>query len=794
MPVCSDFMRFGKQYRSSLLILGLVACLSSNRPELRVAAAQSGGVSLRVDVELITVEVMVKDKKGQPVRNLTRENFQLFEDGKRQDIVTFAEVSDETKPELPTSLADVDDSGLNRGKMVLILFDDSHISSVHLQTARDSAEKYVKERMRPQDFFAVASFGMSLKLLQNFTHDAAKVVEAIRQPAVSFATPSRSSSGFPQQGLPGARGGGAGIPGRTVIAGEETAYRVVSWFRALNSLSASAGPVKGRKVVLVYSEDFYAGAGSQTEYLSTIDSARRANVAFYTVDVKGLDANPIGGTSELREQPSKGLPEGCSCCAASPSLTSVLASLTGAPASAGLDSQRFLLSSMFQQTGGGQGTGGQGSGRTTPGGSGSGAPPPGGSGSRGGPAPGTSPSTPGTNTGSGNVRGGRTGDTSQPDFPQFSQQRMDNMLRSIASDTGGAAIFNTSDFNNRLNEITRELDNYYVLGFQSNNPKRDGKFRKLEVRTDVKGIEVRHREGYLDPRPLDVLAGSRSEKSIMSAIASPAGATQLPVTFRALYFYDSPGLARIPVSAKIRAASLEMKKKGGQLAGDINVMGVAYAEDGSVSARFSETMHLVVDKEKEADFRKQNIAYRNHFRLRPGKYRLKLAIADEKGKIGSAEQSLAVPPLTQGDLAASSLVLAEKVTRLPALIQDLQMKLLDDSDPLMFNGMQVMPSVENEFSGDEPVGAVFKIYNLSGAAGKRNLVAQIQLTNEKGDSQTLPPIPLDDHLYLTGKTEGLVGIRLPLSKVTPGKYRLLISASEGASSRALSLQTDVLFK
>jgi hypothetical protein len=61
------------------------------------------------------------------------------------------------------------------------------------------------------------------------------------------------------------------------------------------------------------------------------------------------------------------------------------------------------------------------------------------------------------------------------------------------------AIYNTSDFNQQLDAIDQELSNYYVLGFQSNNPKRDGKFRKLEIKADVKGASVKHRNGYFNP-------------------------------------------------------------------------------------------------------------------------------------------------------------------------------------------------------------------------------------------------------------------------------------------------------
>jgi hypothetical protein len=368
---------------------------------------------------------------------------------------------------------------------------------------------------------------------------------------------------------------------------------------------------------------------------------------------------------------------------------------------------------------------------------------------------------------------------------------MENMLRSLASETGGVPIFNTSDFNSRLNTLTQGLNNYYVLGFQSNNPRRDGKLRRLEVKTEMKGVDLRHRDSYVDPRPLDVLAGSKGERSLMTAIASPSIGVQLPFAFRAVYFYEAPGLARVPVVARFPLDTVALKSKSGQFVGNVNVMGVAYGEDGGVSARFSETVQLMTDKDKEAAYRKQNYYYRNYFKLRPGKYQLKLAISDEKGKVGSAEQSMVVPPLGQNELAGSTLIVAQNLYRLPSLIQDLQSKLLEENDPLVFQGFQVIPSVENVWPAKKPVNLIFKAYNLSANVEQRKLVAQVQVTNEKGESQSLPPIPLDDHLYPTGNTEGVIAISLPFNENVRGKFRVAVTTSEGVSNRSFSLQTDL---
>jgi len=246
-------------------------------------------------------------------------------------------------------------------------------------------------------------------------------------------------------------------------------------------------------------------------------------------------------------------------------------------------------------------------------------------------------------------------------------------LRSLATESGGYSIYNTNNFDGELDDFDRQISNYYVLGFQSNNPKHDGAFRKLEIKTKVKGVTLKHKPGYQDRRPIDVLASSKQEKTLLTALATPSIATQLPVAFRPAYFFDSPQAVRVFLAAKIKTEKIALRKKGGQIGTDLNIMGVAYAEDGSVAARFSETLPISFEKEKEAEFRKADLPYRNYFKVRPGKYRLKLAASDESNNLGAMEQSLEIPVLPEQGFAVSSLVLADQLSELPDLIKNLQL-------------------------------------------------------------------------------------------------------------------------
>jgi hypothetical protein len=69
----------------------------------------------------------------------------------------------------------------------------------------------------------------------------------------------------------------------------------------------------------------------------------------------------------------------------------------------------------------------------------------------------------------------------------------------VSENTGGTAVVNTTDFDDGLDRIFEENGSYYLLGYQSTNQERDGKFRRLDVHVARPGATVRARRGYYGP-------------------------------------------------------------------------------------------------------------------------------------------------------------------------------------------------------------------------------------------------------------------------------------------------------
>ncbi len=124
---------------------------------------------LRIDTDLVSVDVSVTDGEGRPVRNLTKLDFKLFADGQEQPLAFF-QVERRTGPARPLAIVfAVDISGSMTTDEML-----------RLRTALRSFSSNVADQ---QAVYAVMAFGMNVKTLQRFTTEASKLDRALERVA-----------------------------------------------------------------------------------------------------------------------------------------------------------------------------------------------------------------------------------------------------------------------------------------------------------------------------------------------------------------------------------------------------------------------------------------------------------------------------------------------------------------------------------------------------------------------------------------------------------------------------------
>ena len=128
------------------------------------------------EVTLVLLPVFVADGKGRAMRGLSAEDFELYEDGKRAEVVSFRYVdttSDEDQETIRQASA--------ARRRFLLLFDKSFTELGGLNRAQRAAAVFVRTALAPSDLAAVATFDVDkgLRIVANFTEDRALLSHAV---------------------------------------------------------------------------------------------------------------------------------------------------------------------------------------------------------------------------------------------------------------------------------------------------------------------------------------------------------------------------------------------------------------------------------------------------------------------------------------------------------------------------------------------------------------------------------------------------------------------------------------
>jgi VWFA-related protein len=228
---------------------------------------------LSVEVKVVTVYATVRDKHGEIVSNLGKDDFALQEDGRAQAIQYFSHESD-----LPLTLG--------------LLVDTSQSQRSVLGEERDASYSFLDHLLREdKDNAFVIHYDKEVELLQDLTNSHKKLEAALRmldEPILQRGSGSSGSSGGDDGGGGNPRGGGRGGAGRAGGAIDALLYDGV--YLASNELMAKQ---HGRKALIVLSDGVDRGSKESLE--SAIESAKRSDTIVYSILFTGEEQRPFGG-------------------------------------------------------------------------------------------------------------------------------------------------------------------------------------------------------------------------------------------------------------------------------------------------------------------------------------------------------------------------------------------------------------------------------------------------------------------------------------------------------------------
>src|SRR5258708_18980232 len=264
-------------------------------PAAAAPAEQQPGVIIRKESRLVLVEAGVTDKKGNYVRDLAQKDFKVYEDNKEQPVASFSSGTD----------AAIQAKGSAQKHYLILFFDNSSMAAPDQIQARGAAAKFVQANAGPDRMMAVVDFGGKLRIVQNFTANPdalTAAVKGVKYSSVDSNAADASSSLGPVT---------VASTGLSSLNNAEADFGARTMLLSVRSLAKNLRTVPGRKMLVLFSAGFAVTAENESELTATIDACNKANVAIYSLDVRGLKAaqNGFGTRDHNTAQNRFGAPE-----------------------------------------------------------------------------------------------------------------------------------------------------------------------------------------------------------------------------------------------------------------------------------------------------------------------------------------------------------------------------------------------------------------------------------------------------------------------------------------------------
>jgi VWFA-related protein len=372
-------------------------------------------------------------------------------------------------------------------------------------------------------------------------------------------------------------------------------------------------------------------------------------------------------------------------------------------------------------------------------------------------------------TGSLRGTGGYNGGAIQNNFnANFASQET---LTTLSADTGGKAFLDNNDFAPAFAQIQRDSSAYYVIGFHSANPARDGRYRKLQVRVNRPGVKLEYRPGYYAPADFKHSGKEDRERELEEELGSDLPATDVAVYLDAFYFRLEENRFYVPVSLIVPGSQIPFVKGGDRDKATLDVIGEVIDDAKRPIGHVRETVKLAVDQQQQA--RQKNIQYSTSFNLPAGKYHLKFVVREnQSGHMGSFEADITLPDMKKVPLKLSSILLASQ--RVPS----------KSTSPLVREGEQYVPNISHVFRQGQHLYLLYEVYGpakvkpavdaATGATakvakGSINLMSSLELI--QGSTKVFEtPVVQATALNVAGRDAVAIELDVPLDKLKPGAY------------------------
>jgi VWFA-related protein len=699
---------------------------------------------VRVRTNEVKLDVVVKDKKGRPIKDLKPTDFEVYEDGIPQKVESFrflmqgagrdqAEPKREKTP-ATGAVAQVEMTANTTAPprstpaVTALVFD--RLSPEARSLARKAGLAYSQGSMATGDYTGVFGIDQSLRTVQSFTDNSELVKEAVERATGtitssyasgaakirgnaerSISLDSQISSSMASASTAGAAQDTAGASAAGAAAGQAAAEQKLlemqsqmlehyerlerdqQGFATINSLLAVISPMQnlpGRKTIILFSEGLKMPPAVQAKFPAVINAANRANVSIYSIDAGGLRIE--SGTAQAR------------------------------------DELNSLAAGRMQQQARGNDRGSEG------------------------------PYT-------------RALERNE-DLLRFDPR---SGLGSLSDETGGFLIHDTNDLVAGLRRIGDDMHGYYLLTYVPQNRDYDGRFRQISVKVTRPNSEVQSRKGYYAVESVGQLPILDYEAPAIAASRNAkAGSNQFPFRGAALSYPAAgrSGLTLVLAEAPISAFKLATSSDNKTYSADFSIVTLIKDESDQVVQKLSQHYPLNGPLENLDAAKRGEVLFYRETQLPPGSYKVELIAYDAATrKVSVNATTVDIPRADDAMPRLSSLAVLKRAERLSV---DEQKR----DQPLRFGELLVYPNLGERIdrSTAKQLAFFFTAWAAKGATKPMQITLEI-LQNKRQVGQTSAELPLAD-------AQGQIkyASSFPLDKFQPGVFELKVTISDGRNS------------
>jgi len=713
----------------------LLVCLVATTAGLGLAqdaTPPAPGPTIRVTTTEVALDLVVRDKKGRQVKNLKPGDVEIYEDGVRQQLLSFhvvagreeqrrvAESQAKPAPGAGTSLP------LRELNTVCIVF--HNIDPVTRPHAVEIVKEFIKSNLPPETYIGIFNLNEKAIPVHEFTKNREELLQsALNGKPLDFGRASEALlTASPNIVTVNAQVNNATHTASVSVdtTGGEVSTNVIMGADVSNSTGANRlrgdqalersdfanitgmhetdriialidqlAPLPGRKTVLLVTTGLVT-TGDPDRFQKIISNANSHGITFYA-----LDSTEMSATNDTAQAGKLAVAQ----------MASVSRNQTNVHASA---------SEMRENSRAGDNT----------------------------------------------IAAVRTSDTQ-------------SSLRALSEGTGGFLIANTNDFRKSFQQLAENLDAHYEAVYHPTSTKYDGHLRKIEVKLARNDLQVESRTGYF---AMPDLKGSGPLTPVENTGLAVLNAEPRPHSFDfhvAAYHFQSDGAnSRGTLAFELPGAKLGATADPARKTHKFEVSLLALVRDanGQVVDKYSVDQPYYIQDANLAAVRATPLIYTHALDLPPGHYAVETAVVDREGSQATTETAQIDIPAPFKGVGISSLVVVQQVE--PGNAQP------DTADPLTFKGKHVLPMVEATVNPPNKRYVYFVVYPDKSNAEKPKIRIEFRSGGQVFAEQTTD-LPAPD---ATGTIPMFVA-----AATRPGNCELQITALQGKESATEHLQYAV---